>query len=91
MIKKLKLGKLSITFVFRHRFEKSDLLSRMEWRMWQLGLFYRHSNIVGRNNFKNPSQWKNNLVENHMFGVELLLCKFWIDVHYNGMELEINN
>ena len=92
MIRKTKIGKINLKFVFRHRFEKHiDEVDRAWdkrslWREWRLGLWVKPYKAVGQKNFKNPSLWSANLANGYMIGVDLLICKFWIDINRGVME-----
>lgn len=94
-IRHLNICRLEITFVFRHRWEKFDvetdkIINDMTmWREWQLGLNFRRIQIVGKKNFHKPKEWKNNLVNEYIFGVDLLICKFWFTYVRGGMNLNI--
>ena len=91
MVKTLKINKLNITWVFRHKWDKRS--KAIEDRMFKgkvsLGLFFKKSLIVGKKNFETPNKWKSNLVPNYMFGLDLLVLKTWIDVDFGGMHLDI--
>lgn len=88
-VKKIKIGNTEFTFVFRHKYEKElSLLDKMvEWREYKLGFFYKSFEMVGRKNFKKPSEWKNNMVRQHMLGINLLVAKAWFTVNTGGMSL----
>lgn len=82
-VSQLKIGRTKITFVFRHRFERYDnnvetFRSKMEWRGWEIGLWYRPSKIVGDKNF--------NLVKSYMIGINLLIFKAWVEFNRGGMK-----
>lgn len=86
------MGKINFTFVFRHRFERHDISahqfrSDMVWRNWELGLWYKRSKMVGQKNFNHPSKWKNNLVRSYMIGINLLICKAWVEFNKGGMQI----
>ena len=88
----INIGKHQFTFVFRHRFERHEISahefrSNMEWRSWDLGLWYKPTKIVGRANFQTPSEWKNNLVRSHMLGINLLICKAWVEYNKGGLNI----
>jgi hypothetical protein len=90
----LKIGRLNLTFVFRHRFETPDEVIgkfryRSEFRKWELGLWFRHTKMVGVKEFRNPKKWPNYLVDSYMIGINLLLCKAWVDWNIGGMELDV--
>lgn len=86
MYKRFKIGKLNTIVVFRYKWDDPDSLWT-EFRDYELGLFFRRDKIVGRKDFVNPKNWKNNLVYSYMFGIKLLICKAWITVDYNGTHL----
>jgi hypothetical protein len=79
--------------VFRHRFEKSrkdkPLGDFVLWGEWELGLWFRRMQIVGKKNFHILSEWKNNHVYMYVIGINLLWCKMWITFDKGGMSLEI--
>jgi len=85
---------LNFTFVFRHRYEKDEeniLLNKFTmWNKWELGFFFKHSKIVGKRRFSVPKEWKNNLVSEYMFGINLLICKIWFTVSRGAMKLKVN-
>jgi hypothetical protein len=88
MIATIKIGRLKINLVLRHRFETRNRLD-MTFRRWELGLWFRKNLVVGSHEFKNPSRWSNNLVGSYMFGVELLICKAWLEVNYGAMTFDL--
>lgn len=97
MIKKIKIRNTKFTFVFRHRWEKSDdalvdyTVQEMR-RNFQLGLFLRIYEALGKFKGKgsNPSSEKN-CVRGYIIGVNLIVCKFWVNIINAGvMELKIN-
>jgi hypothetical protein len=89
----LKVGKLNFTFVFRHRFEKKRKENPLDdftlWMEWELGFFFRRLQTVGKKNFHNPNEWKNNHVYMYMLGLNLLWCKAWFTVDRGSMNLGI--
>jgi hypothetical protein len=85
MVKTLNIGKLHLSFVLRHRWEKELLFRVMEDGYYKLGIWLKKSKIVGRNDFKTPTKWKNNLVRSWMLGFDLLLFTFWVEADCNGM------
>jgi len=89
MIKVFKIKNIRITCGLRHRFETGDTLYRHEWHRWEISLWFRKIKIVGTNDFKNPSKWKDNLVGSYMLGFEFLFFKCWVEVNKNGMNLGI--
>ena len=88
MVKKLKIGKLTIMFVFRHKFEKEndDILYRIMQPKgeYKLGIWYKTYQTVSNTNVRNPKKWHENLSKNRMLGFDLILCKFWFEIDYNA-------
>lgn len=87
MIRKINIRGLNITFVFRHKWDKisKDTAYNIEFKNYELGLWFRLNRMVGRKNFRNTDQWKNNMVNLYKIGVNLLVAKCWIEIHYKGM------
>lgn len=97
MIKKFNILGYRIDFVFRHMFEKRDQEKSAYYKiyMWKekrLGLWYK--------TFQTVSKPKNGPVKigkdgtmstSYMFGIDLIICKFWIDICYRPLILEIND
>ena len=50
----------------------------------------RHNKMVGRKDFNRPNKWSKNLVNSYMLGINFIICKAWIEVNYNGMEIKEN-
>ena len=92
MIRKFKIGDLSITFVFRHRWEKVKHSFQYHgmWPKYELGAWYRKSKCVGKQNFSDVTKWGDNLRNSHMIGLELIACRMWVDISRGVMDLEIN-
>jgi hypothetical protein len=94
-VKRIKIGSFKMLFVFRHRYEylyaEDKVAKKLDditmWNKYELGLFYRRDHVVGRSNFKNVNEWKNNLVYSHMLGINLILCKAWISFDFGAMHL----
>lgn len=90
MIKKIKIGAVNLKFVLRHKWDKS---SREEYyyafREYNLGVWFKKNKIVSNKNFKNPNEWSNNLVNDYMFGIDLLVVKFWFEFNINGKEFTL--
>lgn len=91
----LKMFGYQFTFVFRHRFEKkkdeNDIWDRlMVWREWEVGFWYKRYQVIGNRNFHKPKEWDNNLVYEHMLGINLLWCKAWFTVEKGAMILDID-
>ena len=96
IVKKLNIGEVEITFVIRYRWEKNEDKTRKlmnditMWRNWELGLWFKRIQIVGKKNFHKPSEWGNNLVNQYMFGINLLIWKLWITFVRKGMNIKID-
>lgn len=90
MIKRIKIGRLNICLVLRHRFEKQRRFSRTFTR-WEIGVWCKKDRMVGVSRFSDPTEWKNNLVNSYMLGIELLLFRAWINWDFGGAHIEIDN
>jgi hypothetical protein len=91
----LNIGKLGITFAFRHRFEKKDrefgtFWIDIEFREWELGLWFKKEKILGFKGFRNRNFPKHNLVTSCTFGINLLLCKMWVSWSIGGLHIKEN-
>lgn len=92
----LRIFGYNFTFVLRHRYEKkkdeNDIFDTlMEWREWELGLWFRRFQVVGRKNFHKPEEWNKNLVYEYMFGVNFLWGKAWFTVQRGAMVIDVDN
>lgn len=88
MITKLKIGDFNLIFVFRHKWDNmSKNRFNSEFRTYHLGFFFRKATIVGNKNFDIPNEWNKNLVNDYMIGINLLVCKMWINFNINGMSI----
>ena len=85
MIRRFNLFKYRIVFVFRHRW---DAAAKDKYRYdttfmdWELGLFFKKSKTLGKHPYKNT-------VNSYMFGFNLLICKFWIEINKNAFIFQI--
>lgn len=80
-IKRTKIFGIEITFVFKHKFNKTKtLLNTYTWKDWKLGMFAKQSKAVGRKP-NDLSKIKigasKNLIKQFMIGFDLLIIKFW--------------
>jgi hypothetical protein len=92
MVKHFTLGKTNITLVFRHRWDNPKQRSwNRPFPKWELGVWFKKNIIVGSRNFSDSKQWKNNMVNSYMLGVEFLLGRVWIEVDRGGMHLDIED
>lgn len=91
MIFKMKILGWRINFVFRHRYEKDlDLWERRKWNDYKLGVWFKINKLVGKPKDGPAIIGKKGTTTNsYMFGVELILCRFWIDISYRPLMLKI--
>ena len=94
MVKKFNISGYNIKFVFRHRFEKPSENSLFDdmymWKEKRLGLWYKTFEIVSKPKNKPAILGKNGTTStSYLFGVDLIICKFWIDICYRPLTLEI--
>lgn len=92
MIQKLSIKGWRINFVFRHKFEKKmELIDRMGWNKYELGVWFKKYKAIGRPKEGPAKIGKDaHLTNCYMFGVKLLVCKFWIDISYRPLTIEID-
>ena len=92
MIQKLTIKGWRINFVFRHKFEKEmELLDRMRWNKYELGFWFKKYKAIGCPKEGPAIIGKDSHLTNcYMFGVKLLVCKFWIDISYRPLTFEID-
>jgi hypothetical protein len=85
MVKKLKIGKVNASFVFRHKWdEKSGFKLNSEFSSYSLGIWFKRYKIVGSKGFSDPKSWGKNLVNDYMVGINLLVIKMWITFNIGG-------
>jgi hypothetical protein len=93
MIKRIKTKRFKANFVLRHRWEKGDTLSnytasRMK-NEWELGIWAKQYDVVGpvrkgkssQDTIKKTFTAKNH-VKCYMFGINLIVCKMWVDFSF---------
>lgn len=93
MIKKVRNKYFNITFVFRHRWEndKRAIANHLTFKTLKLGIWYRNYKVVSKKNFNQPRFWTTNAIKQHQIGINLIVCKTWIDFSRAGiMEMDIN-
>jgi len=92
-ITRFRIGALKVVLVGKYRYskkEKNDLISKSTtWSKWSLGLWFRKNRIVGAKNLKNPSKWKDGLVNDYMLGIDLLIFQGWINWNLNGAVIDM--
>jgi len=89
-IKKFNIKNTRITLVWKYRYSKNqdeDVSNFLDWRDWRISLWFRKNKMVGKKNFKDPNEWKTNLVNDYMLGFDLLIFKGWINWSTGGMHL----
>lgn len=87
---KIKIGKIRITFVFRHKWDaKNKIRHSSEFNYYRIGLWYKKSKIVGNIDFNRPKNWGNKLVNDYMIGIDLIICKMWVSFSRDGLFFEI--
>jgi hypothetical protein len=91
--KKVNFGHLSITFVFRHKWDSPNdrYENRFEYKTKRLGLFWRKDKTIGtKYTGKNLFNKKNHFPK-FMIGLNLIYAKCWIDVGWRVKTFEIKN
>jgi len=84
MVKQIKIGNLNLNFVFRHKWDEKSKKSFTDFKNYEIGLWYRKSKMISTKNFQDPKKWGDNVVGNHTIGINLLVCKSWVAIDYNG-------
>ena len=90
MIKRIKIKDFRISFVLRHRWEKgngiSNYTSTQMKKEWNLGIWVKRNKVVGqvkkgkdRDTTIEETFNEVNLVNNYMIGLNLIVCKVWVD------------
>ena len=90
MTKRLIIGKIDLSFTFRHKWDsmsKSNPISS-GFKKYELGIWFRCNKVVGKTNFRDPNKWGENTVNQFTFGVRLLVCKIWFTVDRDAMRFE---
>lgn len=92
MVKKIKILDWRINFVFRHKYEKDlDLLDKMRWSEYKLGIWFKKYSAVGKPKNSPAIIGKDGTMTNcYMLGFHLLVCKFWIDISYRPLVLNLD-
>jgi hypothetical protein len=89
MTKEFNIGKLNIIFVFKHKWEKEQQRIYSEFNTKQLGLFWRKDMVVGRRKKGKAMFDSDNLVPSYLFGINLIVCKFWLNLDINSLNIKI--
>jgi hypothetical protein len=102
MVKKIKIGKLRLTWVFKHFWEEDRDMTN--WDVWMmrkklsLGIWVERIRIVGPTKHgKNREETvektfkKSNLVNEYVIGLNVILIKTWIKFRFAPvMKLKID-
>ena len=93
MVKSINILGHRIKFVFRHRFEKgADFIDKFEWTTYALGIWFKKYKAIAKpKNGPAIIGQEATLTNIYMFGVNLILCKFWIDTSYRPLVLNLDN
>lgn len=90
MIAKTQLGKLGLSIVLRHYWDKkSRLMWRHDWNQKKLGIFWSKSLAVGSKTKGKDAFLTKNLIPCYLFGLNLIWVKIWIEVDW-GKVLRFN-
>jgi len=89
MTKDFNIGKLNLLFVFKHKWEKEQQRIYSEFNTKQLGLFWRKDMVVGRRKKGKAMFDSDNLVPSYLFGINLIVCKFWLNLDINSLNIKI--
>jgi hypothetical protein len=92
MISRIKIGNFRASFVLRHRWEKDSKSAIRNStandirKNWQLGIWAKRNKVVGqvkkgkdRDTTIEETFNEVNLVNNYMIGLNLIVCKVWVD------------
>lgn len=89
MVKKITIFGWELKFVFRHRWEGSDSIDKYEWNTWSLGLWYKKYRVIKKPNHAQAILLQRaKLVNQHMFGINLLVCKLWFTICHRPFNIE---
>ena len=93
MITTINISGYRINFIFRHRFEKKDIFTRLtEWKDYKFGFWFKTYKSVGKPKGKPAVIGKGgSLSRGYMFGVDLIICKFWLDICHRPLILKLKD
>jgi|GEM_PF-2328331 len=97
MIAKTRIGSFKANWVLRHRWEpgaKEGMISNYEGSQirtnWQLGIWAKRDKIVGavkrgknKSETVNQTFGKDNLVNDYTIGLNLIVCKVWVNFSFS--------
>ena len=78
MIAKLKIGRLNLHLVLRHRWEAGDFMSRLDFKTQRLGLWWRRDLAVGVRKRGRAAFDRDNLVPSWKLGLDLIVGRVWL-------------
>lgn len=94
MVGRARVGKLGMTFVFRHFWETKETkwTHLTEWSSKEFGIFWRKNLAVG-SKIKGKGAFKHeNLIPCLMIGVRLGWVKFWVDLEWGRvLSMKVND
>ena len=94
MIGRIRTKWFKVNFVLRHRWEKGGFENFEAYRMkkeFKLGLWLKTYKAVG--NAKGPLKFifsDKNLVKGYMIGLDLIVCRMWMDISGRTLEIPID-
>lgn len=93
MIKKITIFGWEFTFVLRHRWEKDmRLTDKMDWATCGLGIWFNKHKVIHKPKHSEAIiGQKAKLRNQYMFGINLLVCKFWFTICYRPLILKLND
>ena len=93
MISKINILGYRIEFVLRHRFEKNlDFTDKyLYWKDYKLGVWFKRYKTVSKpKNGPAVIGKDGTLSNNYMLGIDFIFCKFWIDICYRPLILNLD-
>ena len=94
IIKRLKIGDLTIKFVLRHYWEKGDptniWITKYNFRKKELGFWYDKNMAVGTTKKGKEMFSDSNLYPSYMFGVNLIYVKFWFTIDRKVLSINLD-
>ena len=86
---RLKIRNLNLILVFRHKWERhgdalKDFKQYSMFRKWELGFWFEKTRMLGVKGFMKPNH---HMVGMYILGINLLICKAWVEWDINGLHL----
>ena len=89
-VSRFRLGNLTIKFVYRHAFEKyMDLADKHSWKNHELGMWFKRNLCIGKGKHGKKLFDEDNVGYSYMIGFKLIWLKFWFELSWNVLEIEI--